>query len=87
MNVLQLEDEIANLKAIREDAYTEAAMHNKRRDYKQAADCGKRIIKLSKEIEMRKSHLHDRINFNKVIDDLNNRGILCEAVKRFAEKV
>ncbi|WP_332649736.1 hypothetical protein [Lysinibacillus sp. 54212] len=85
MNTKQLEAEIANLTSMLEDAFKEVAVYNKVGDLRKAADCGMRIQKLSKTLALRKRHLQDRINFNRIINQMSKQG-LEEAVKRF-EKV
>ncbi|MEO4053407.1 hypothetical protein [Solibacillus sp. CAU 1738] len=84
MDVKQLQAEIANLKTRLDDALTEVAVHNKRNDYVQAAECGKRIIYLANQLHMRSVHLQDQIKFYGLISDLKNRGISVEAVKKLA---
>lgn len=84
MDVKQLKAEIANLKTRLDDALTEVGVHNKRNDYVQAAECGKQIIYLANQLQMRSVQLQDQNNFYGLISDLRNRGISAEAVKKFA---
>ena len=85
MDTKQLEAEIANLKSRLEDALVEVSVYNERNDYVRAAECGKRIIHLANQLNMRNAHLQDRINFNNIIDDLEKRGYSAKVVKRIEE--
>ena len=85
MDTKQLEAEIANLKSRLDDALVEVSVYNERNDYVRAAECGKHIIHLANQLNMRSAHLQDRINFNNIIDDLEKRGYSAKVVKRIEE--
>jgi len=87
MDLTQIKDEITNLQARLDIKLTEVNIHNKRSDYKKAAECGNEIIHLANQLHLRTAHLQDMINFHGVIDNLKSRGIKVEAVKRYVEKV
>ena len=87
MDLKQIKDEIINLQARLDIKLTEVGVHNKRKDYVKAAECGKEIIHLANQLHMRTAHLQDMINFHGIIDNLKSRGINVKAVKRYVEKV
>lgn len=86
MDLKQLRAEIRNLNFMLDDALTEAKAFKQAGDYLQVEECAIRITDISKQIQLREKHLADRINFSRIIHDLNSRGILCEAVKRYAHQ-
>ena len=87
MDLVQLKDEISNLQSRLDSKLVEVNVHNKRKDFKKAAECGKEIIHLSDQLHMRKAHLQDMINFHGLVDNLQARGIKVGVVERIVEKV
>ncbi len=86
MDIGQLQDEIKHLNFMLEDALTEAEVFRQTGDYSQLEACGIRISEISRRLQLRKKHLEDRINFSKIVHDLNKRGVICEVVKRYAHQ-
>lgn len=87
MDIKQLKAEIKNLKDMLNDAMREASVFNELSDFLQVEECSIRITHLAKQIQLREKHLQDHINFQKIISDLSDKGIIVEAVKRFELEV
>lgn len=60
---------------------THSQADNKQNDYVRAAECDRR----GNQLHMSTVQLQDRINFYKLINDLQKRGYSVEAVKRIEE--
>ncbi|MEK5331517.1 hypothetical protein [Lysinibacillus sp. FSL W8-0992] len=84
--VERLKLEIAKLESCNEDLLVAIGLHNKRGDYRLSAECMQKIKRTSHEINRLKAHLQDQQNFQWVIDDLTNRGLLGEAMKKYAHQ-
>jgi len=84
--VEKLKLEIAMLEACNEDLLVAIEVHNKRSDYHLSAECMRKINKTTRDIERLKAHLQDQQNFMWVIKDLHDRGLLSEAVKKYAHQ-
>lgn len=83
--VEKLKLKIAMLKACNEDLLVAIGIHNKREEYHLSAECMRKINKTTREIERLKAHLQDQQNFLWVIEDLKNRGLLSEVLKKNVE--
>ncbi|MEQ6357735.1 hypothetical protein ABNX05_24315 [Lysinibacillus sp. M3] len=84
--VEQLKLEIAMLEACNEDLLVAIGVHNKRGEYHLSAGCMRKINKTTREIERLKAHLQDQQNFMWVIKDLQDRGLLGEVMKKYANQ-
>jgi len=84
--VEKLKLEIAMLEACNEDLLVAIGVHNKRDEYHLSAECMRKINKTTREIERLKAHLRDQQNFMWVIKDLQDRGLLSEVMKEYANQ-
>lgn len=84
--VEKLKLEIAILEACNEDLLVAIGVHNKRGEYHLSAECMQKINKTTREIERLKAHLRDQQNFMWVIKDLQDRGLLSEVMKEYANQ-
>ncbi|MFJ7891327.1 hypothetical protein ACIQYL_25180 [Lysinibacillus xylanilyticus] len=84
--VKKLKLEIAKLEACNEDLLVAIDVHNKRGEYHLSAECMRKINKTTREIKRLKAHLQDQQNFMWVIKDLQDRGLLGEVMKEYANQ-
>ncbi|MFJ3386869.1 hypothetical protein [Lysinibacillus sp. NPDC086135] len=84
--VEKLKLEIAMLEACNEDLLVAIGVHNKRDEYHLSAECMRKINKTTREIERLKAYLRDQQNFMWVIKDLQDRGLLSEVIKEYANQ-
>ncbi|MGE8003994.1 hypothetical protein [Lysinibacillus sp. NPDC093216] len=84
--VEKLKLKIAMLEACNEDLLVAIGVHNDRGEYHLSAECMRKIKKTNREVERLKAHLQDQQNFLWVIKDLQDRGLLSEAVKKYAHQ-
>lgn len=76
--------EIAKLEACNEDLLVAIGVHNKRGEYDLSAECMRKINKTTREIERLKVRLQDLQNFMWVIKDAQDKGLLGEVIKEYA---
>ena len=74
------------LEACNEDLLVAIGVHNKHGEYHLSAECMRKINKTTREIKRLKAHLQDQQNFMWVIKNLQDRGLLGEAVKKYANQ-
>ncbi|OXS74889.1 hypothetical protein B1B04_08330 [Lysinibacillus sp. KCTC 33748] len=84
--VEKLKLKIAMLEACNEDLLVAIGVHNNRGEYHLSAECMRKINKTIREIERLKAHLRDQQNFMWVIKDLQDRGLLGEVMKKYANQ-
>ncbi|MED3804982.1 hypothetical protein P4562_24215 [Lysinibacillus xylanilyticus] len=84
--VENLKLEIAKLEACNEDLLVAIGVHNKRGEYQLSAECMRKINKTTREIKRLKAHLQDQQNFMWVIKDLQDKGLLGEVMKEYANQ-
>ncbi len=84
--VEKLKLEIAKLEACNEDLLVAIGVHNKRGEYHLSAECMRKSQQTMHRIERLKAHLHDQQNFMWVIKDLQDRGLLGEVMKKYANQ-
>lgn len=82
----KLKLEIAMLEACNEDLLVAIDVHNKRGEYHLSAECMRKINKTTREIERLKPHLRDQQNFMWVIKVAQDKGLLGEVVKEYANQ-
>ncbi len=84
--VEKLKLEIAKLEACNEDLLVAIGVHNKRGEYHISAECMRKSQRTMHQIKRVKAHLRDQQNFLWVIKDLQNRGLLGEVMKEYANQ-
>lgn len=84
--VEKLKLEIAKLEACNEDLLVAIGVHNKREEYHLSAECMHKSQQTMHQIKRLKAHLQDQQNFLWVIKDLQNRGLLSEVMKQYANQ-
>ena len=82
----KLKLKIAMLEACNEDLLVAIGVHNNRGEYHLSAECMRKINKTNREIKRLKVRLQDQQNFMWVIKDAQDRGLLDEVVKEYANQ-
>ncbi|UPW82361.1 hypothetical protein [Lysinibacillus sp. Ag94] len=82
----KLKLEIAMLEACNEDLLVAIGVHNQRDEYHLSAECTRKINKTNREIERLKVRLQDHQNFMWVIKVAQDKGLLGEVVKEYANQ-
>ncbi|MBG9756078.1 hypothetical protein J2B92_12410 [Lysinibacillus sphaericus] len=82
--VEKLKLKIAMLEACNEDLLVAIGVHNERGEYHLSTECMRKIKRATYEIERLKAHILDQQNFLWVINDLQERGLLSEVIKKYA---
>ncbi|MGE8037799.1 hypothetical protein [Lysinibacillus sp. NPDC093692] len=84
--VKKLKLEIAKLEACNEDLLVAIGVHNKRGEYHLSAECMRKSQQTMNQIKRLKTHLQDQQNFMWVIKDAQERGLLGEVMKEYANQ-
>ncbi|MFF2174939.1 hypothetical protein ACFVT8_00515 [Lysinibacillus sp. NPDC058147] len=84
--VEKLKLKIAMLEACNEDLLVAIGVHNKRGEYHLSAECMRKINKTTREIKRLKVRLQDLQNFMWVIKDAQDKGLLGEVIKEYANQ-
>ena len=84
--VEKLKLKIAKLEACNEDLLVAIGVHNKRGEYHLSAECMRKSQQTMHRIKRLKAYLQDQQNFMWVIKDLQDRGLLSEVMKEYANQ-